>query len=200
MKVLLIACLSLLSLSAMATSFNCGEEKWVTNPGVSNGVFTGKLAADCTITTSSTGSIQQLKNYYEDEALRGAYIVHSGPVADSSLGGAGLKYDLTVKSAEGLMRSIVRMTSDEKTKFYYVAESKEIKFSGMSEYLQKLDIEIKVQKLSETSFKLTLINLTKVRKPALAPAGIFDSIAQKNSKKEFRKNLLILAKDISSNL
>lgn len=200
MKALFLACLSLLSLPSMASNFNCGEEKWVNSPGVSDGVFTGKLAADCMITTSGVGSIQQLKNYYEDEALRGAHIVHSGPVADSSLGGAGLKYDLTVKSAEGLMRSIVRMTSDEKTKFYYVAESKEIKFSGMSEYLQKLDIEIKVQKLSETSFKLTLINLTKVRKPSLAPGGIFDSIAQKNSKKEFRKNLLILAKDISSNL
>lgn len=185
---------------AVAASINCGEEVWLNVPGVQDGLFTGKLKADCSITGVSSGSIKKLSEYFEENAVRGAHIVHSAPAADSSLGMSGVKMDLTVKSEEGLMRSLIRFGNDGSKTFRYVAQSKEINFSGLSEYLRKLDIDVIVSKESESKFKITLINLTQIKKPAIAPTGIFNSMVQKQSKKEFRKNLESLAQEVADNL
>ena len=183
-----------------AASVQCGEEVWLNVPGVKDGLFTGKLKAECSITGVSAGSIKRLSEYFEENAVRGAHIVHAAPSKDTSLGMSGVKMDLTVKSDEGLMRSLIRFGNNGSTTFRYVAQSKEINFSGLSEYLQKLDIDVTVSKESESKFKIILINLTQIKKPAIAPTGIFNSMVQKQSKKEFRKNLESLSQEVADNL
>lgn len=201
MMILAVVLISLFPVSkAKAANIDCGEEVWMNLPGVKDGVFTGKLKAECDITDVSAGDIKQLNDYFVQEAVKGAQVIHSGPVADASLKMIGVKFDLTVKSDDGLMRSIVRFGRNGSSTFRYVSESKEINFSGLSEYLRKLDIDVTVEKASSNSYKLTLINLTQVKKPALAPTGIFDSMVQKKSKKEFRTNLNALATEVADNL
>lgn len=183
-----------------AATVQCGEEVWLNVPGVKDGLFTGKLKAECSITGVTAGSIKRLSEYFEENAVRGAHIVHAAPSKDTSFGMSGVKMDLTVKSDEGLMRSLIRFGNNGSTTFRYVAQSKEINFSGLSEYLQKLDIDVTVSKESENKFKIILINLTQIKKPAIAPTGIFNSMVQKQSKKEFRKNLESLAQEVADNL
>lgn len=183
-----------------AATIQCGEEVWLNVPGVKDGLFSGKLKADCSITGVSSGSIKKLSENFEDNTVRGAHIVHAAPSKDTSLGMSGVKMDLTVKSEEGLMRSLIRFGNNGSTTFRYISQSKEINFSGLSEYLQKLDIDVTVAKINEGKFKITLINLTEIKKPAIAPTGVFNSMVQKQSKKEFRKNLESLAQEVADNL
>jgi len=192
MKKLLIFSLMILSFSSFAAKVECGEEVWMNVPGVEDGVFIGKLKASCSISGLVAADIRKLEDHYSAKT--------EPTVPDSSLGMNGEKFDRTVKSPEGVMTSTIRLASDSKDKLRYVSQSKKIDFTGMSEYIQKLDVDVAVVRTGNESFKVTLINLTHIRKPALAPAGMFSSIAQKKSKKEFRTNLEVLAQEVSDNL
>jgi hypothetical protein len=194
----LLICLFSLELSAMTN--RCAEEVWVQVPGVNNGVFTGKLAVDCRFDEVNAGDLEKLTRYFEDQTADSAHVLHSGPVKDESLGFKGVKYDLTAKLEEGLMRSTIRIAGDSEKNFRYVSDSSEISFSGFAKFLRKLKTEIYITKIDQDSYKLTMINLTEVNKPSYAPTEIFNSMAQKNSKKVFRQNLLKLVDEVSNNL
>lgn len=196
-KIILLALV--LTMTTAHAAIKCGEEVWVRVPGVTNGVFIGKLKATCTLTDIVGGDIRKLEDHFSEKALHDVTTRHSGPLADSSLGMNGEKYDVTANTKEGPMRSIIRVASDSKDNFRYVSESKEIKFTGMAAYMEKLDIDVTVSR-SGNDFKVTLVNLTNIRKPGLAPAGMFSSIAQNKSKKEFKKNIMILAEEVAGNL
>ena len=166
----------------------CNPTQWTEPAVMENGRFVGKLQATCELSLPHS-NIQKIKKYFLDKTISNATTVHSGPVQDNRLGMPGFGIDETETTSDGTIRNEIVLASDDSSLFVYSSKSKEIHFSGNAGYLSQLDIEIKIEKTTEDRFKLTLYNLTHIRKPKLAPSAIFYPIAKKQSIPKFEKNL-----------
>jgi hypothetical protein len=198
MNKILIIMLCLFFSNLATSAIECGAEKWVKDPVVKNGMFLGYLEADC-LFTDVKGDVRKLDEYFLKAAIAGAEVIHDGPTPIIFENLPSHKVEVTVRNNQGTMKNSVTIGSDSLDKFIYMCRTKEIHFSGFAGYLDYLDIQVRVTRLSDHSFKLTLFNETHVRKPQMAPAGIFLNMAIKNSLQEFRSNLTNMANEVSRN-
>jgi hypothetical protein len=182
----------------LAQAHNCSPINWVQTPKISAGVFSGKMEAVCQLQIPQA-DIPKLHRYFEAKALDDVIEVHSGPVRDQGLGLPGQRWDITARTREGEIRNILRMGGNGQ-EFAYSLHSKEIDFSGMGSYLQKLDIDYRVKKISHELLEVKLENRIEIQKPRIAPGNMFLRIGTRNSEVEFQKNLDNLLKEITQNI
>jgi hypothetical protein len=184
----------LISYSQAQTS-SCSNERFVEPPKLSQGKFIGILEATCKI-SGSAGNISGVYKSFRKDIFNDVVTIHLNATNDHSLGLAGEKFDITVKTNEGNIRNLIKIASDQRDRFLYESRSKSIHFSGLSSYLSKLDVVISVNRLANGDVEVKLLNTTNVNKPALAPGRIFLNMATKQAREEFNKQLPRLVKDV----
>lgn len=181
-----------------ATIIKCDEPQWVSPASIVNGVFKANLKGSCTISGALKGDIQELYQHYQDRQLDGVSIVHMEPSPDISLGLIGTMSDVTVKTAEGPIRNLVKIATDSKSKMIYSSISKLVQFSGFASLVKKLDIDFNVTHMKNGSFQINLVNLTLINKPVLIPSVTFLGPGSRESMKQFRASLTKLSQEISN--
>jgi hypothetical protein len=178
----------------------CSQPSWIEPAAIVNGIFVAKLVGTCDITGMPDGSIEKLYQYYQAQESVNVVTVNSAPRPDTSLAATGTTADLTLNMDDGTMQSLIRMGTDNSTLFLYKMESEEIHFTGFAALMQKLDIDIKVDKLSADHFQVTLKNLTEVKKPNLMPSFTFLGPARSKSLTKFQTSLDKLGSDVALGL
>ena len=188
------------SAASAAPVATCGNPSWIDEAVILDGIFIGNLEGMCDITGVQNGNVSKLYQYYLSQESLNVVAINSAPVAETSLAATGTIADLSVSMNDGTMRSIIKIATDETNSVFYTSESKEINFSGTAGYLRKLNLDIRIDKVSDDHFKVTLKNLTNIKKPALLPNFVFLGPAKSQSIQKFNASLSQLGKDIASAL
>jgi hypothetical protein len=198
----LLAALALLPLTSShaATTINCSAPAWIEPAKIENGVFVAHLIGSCDLTGVTHANVEKLYQYYIAQQSINVAVVNSPPTANSSLAPVGTIADLTVNMDDGTMRSVIRIGTDLTSAVFYSSRSQEINFSGFASLMQKLDLDIRIEKATDDHFKISLINLTQVKKPRLMPNFTFLGPASSQSIKQFQTSLNQLGQTVADQL
>ena len=197
-KSLALVSLLLISASARAESFNCGDNEWVDEPRMEDGRFKGEVAVECVLTATEGHGVTGLEAYFIGNVEHSTE-VHSGPDASEWDGLPSRQYDVTSVAPTGdgngqiSIRSQVNVASDQATRVVYASESTDVEADGNAGFLKQLNITLDVRvDASQTlasgvarQFTVRMVNYLEVKKPWYAPSGIFFKKAKESALDQF---------------
>jgi len=178
----------LFSTGSGLSSWSCDTGKWLSQPELDeDGIFTAVRGSEC-IVTSPGGKVLNLDRYLLSRVGHGT-TVNEGPIDEIYEGLPGVRYDLSMRLENDgnpmVIRSDVHFATDQKERFIYASQSKDIEASGTAGYLQKITEKVLVVALPENRFQFSLASSIDVAKPWYAPSGTFKTQMEKAFIKNF---------------
>lgn len=196
----------LLALSAFANDFECTPADWTAEPKMEDGRFKGEVFSDCILRGTPGAGLTALNAHFNDGA-KAATEIHSGPEADVWDSLPSLRYDLTntamdADNKEISIRAWVDVATNGTDRVVYSSRSQEIKASGNSGFLKRLDIslDVRADNVEAGAFKVRLLNYLEIKRPWYAPSDMFFKKAKEATLDQFLQRREEALPDLWKNL
>jgi hypothetical protein len=162
--------------------YNCNLPFWNAPAESNDGLFTGDLSLDCTITEESapTFNALNLRKRIVDK-VKSESLVNQEPDSNLLLSAVPLTWDVSHRFVEEgntiQIREMITLSIENRNQLKYNTRSKEITASGMASYLRSIEFTMTVTQV-EKHIKVSFRNRVQVKRPWYALDLIFAPIAK----------------------
>lgn len=159
--------------------FKCDASKWTNGPTVANGLFTGRIEADCRFKSTTGGTFLQLEKALVQSVVDTADKVHSGPspITIDKMPGTYLDATTTqeVDGMKATIRADLNFVTDGTIRFVNLSKSKEISATGLAKNLKAINggFEVRASSTAGGEYSLHIATEMQITKPGAVPAGLF---------------------------
>ncbi len=182
---------------------SCKPGAFLSPPKMVNGLFVGLVKSSCEISEVANGNVSPLHDYYKRKVKEDMQRIHHGPHSIVQESIPVSVWDADLKTSRGKLRANITMGDDGERTFVFNSHSVEVHFEGVAEPVKKLNVDLRVEKLSSPAsdrFLLTVATLIEVTQASFTTENLFLFAMSKLSMSHFNSCLKNTALEIEQNL